>query len=66
MLEFIHALNDSPILYIETAEWLKDYDPSIPDFAFEVYSCFGEIKVFRTWSECNEWRVSEIRAMLNV
>lgn len=66
MLAFIHALNDSPIVFIKSSEWLLKYDPSIPPFAFEAYSCFGEIKVFRTWNECNEWRISQIREMLNL
>jgi len=65
-LAFIHALNDSPIVYVETDKWLIDfYGPSIPEFSFEVYSCFGEIKNFKTWKEANEWRIAEIRELLN-
>ena len=64
MLEFIHLLNESPILFIKTPEWLLEYDSSIPEFAFEVYSPLGEIKVFRTRQEANAWRVSEIRSCM--
>lgn len=64
MLEFIHALNDSPILKVKTDEWLLKYDASIPEFSFEVYSCFGEIRNFKTWKEANDWRIAEIRELL--
>ena len=64
-LEFIHALNDSPIVYVLTDTWLLEYDSSIPEFSFEVYSCFGEIKNFVTWNDANEWRIAEIRELMN-
>lgn len=59
-MDFIHLLNESPIIFIKTPVWLLEYDSSIPECAFEVYSHYGEIKVFRTWQEANAWRVSQI------
>jgi hypothetical protein len=64
MLDFIHALNESPIMQVQTDEWLLKYDPSIPPISYEAYSCLGEIRNFKTWNEANAWRVAEILSTL--
>lgn len=64
-MEFIHLLNECPIIYVANVGF---YGWSVSEYGdkggFEVYSIYGEIKCFDNWHSANRFRIEQINDYL--
>ena len=65
-MEFIHLLNECPIIYVANVGY---YGWPVSEYGdkggFEVYSIYGEIKCFADWDSANRFRIAEIHDFIS-
>ena len=61
-MEFIHALNLCPIVWVKDAAFYNVRTQTWYEKpGYEAYSIYGEIRAFGSWKSANRWRLNELK-----